>query len=76
MAGPEGLSAAALSREVGLSQPTLSRWLRAARSVGGMNGEHESGKPGKSGGKGPGKARSKKHTTEDKLRLLGEASHL
>jgi transposase-like protein len=32
MTGPEGLSANALSLEMGLSQPTLSRWLREATS--------------------------------------------
>lgn len=31
---PDGPSAAALSREVGVSQPTLSRWLREARLAG------------------------------------------
>jgi len=33
MIGPAGLSAGALSREVGVSQPTLSLWLRTAGSV-------------------------------------------
>jgi len=33
MAGPESVSATALSREVGISQGTLSRWLRDARTV-------------------------------------------
>ncbi len=76
MAGPEGLSASALSQEVGLSQPTLSRWLRAARSVGLMNGEQESGKAGEPSGKRPRKTRSKKYTTDEKLRLVGEAADM
>jgi transposase-like protein len=76
MAGPEGLSASALSQEVGLSQPTLSRWLRAARSVEGMNGEHESGKADESSGQRPRKTRSNKYTAEEKLRLVGEAADL
>lgn len=34
MAGPEGISATALSREVGVSQNSLSQWLRRARTLG------------------------------------------
>ena len=37
MAGPRGVSANALSGEVGINQPTLSRWLREARTVSGMS---------------------------------------
>ena len=33
MAGPEGISASALSREIGVPQPTLSRWLKEARNL-------------------------------------------
>ena len=33
MVGPGGLSANALSKEVGVAQPTLSHWLRAASKV-------------------------------------------
>lgn len=36
MVGPDGMSANVLSGEVGISQPTLSRWLREARNVPGM----------------------------------------
>lgn len=36
LAGPRAVSANALAEEVGVSQESLSRWLRAARSVGGM----------------------------------------
>lgn len=35
MVGPEGMSANALSKEVGVAQPTLSKWLRA--SLGGVS---------------------------------------
>jgi hypothetical protein len=43
MAGAEGLSATALSREVGLAQPTLSRWLREAARLAPMaNHKHVS----------------------------------
>src|SRR4051794_30645620 len=34
MSGPRAGSATALSQEVGIRQPTLSRWLREAGSVG------------------------------------------
>lgn len=33
MTGPRAMSAVALSRESGIPQPTLSRWLRAAATV-------------------------------------------
>lgn len=33
MTGPNGMSAGALAREVGICQPTLSRWLRAATAT-------------------------------------------
>ena len=37
MAGSEGISANALSMEVGVAQATLSRWLRDGRMLGGMS---------------------------------------
>ena len=36
MTGPRAASANALSAEVGINQPTLSRWLREARTVSAM----------------------------------------
>ncbi len=36
MLGKEGLSAYALAQDIGVSQPTLSRWLRQANSLGYM----------------------------------------
>jgi transposase-like protein len=45
MLGPEGISASALSQEVGISQPTLSRWAREARSLGVMNETEKPKKP-------------------------------
>ncbi len=36
MVGPLAVSASVLAAEVGMSQPTLSRWLREARTVPGM----------------------------------------
>jgi len=61
MAGPEGITATALSKEVGIGQPTLSRWLRE-RSVGGMTDD----KP---------KTR-RTWTAAEKLRVVQEASQL
>jgi transposase len=37
MSGARGMSANALSAEVGINQPTLSRWLREGRTVPGMS---------------------------------------
>jgi len=61
IAGPEGISASALSKEVGIPQPTLSRWVREA-SVGGMTDES------------PKKRRT--WTPAEKLRVVQEASQL
>jgi transposase-like protein len=36
LVGPHAVSANALAKELGVSQESLSRWLRIARSVGGM----------------------------------------
>ena len=41
MAGPERVSATALAKEVGISQGTLSRWLRDARTVPAMGGNRK-----------------------------------
>lgn len=68
LSGPEGISATALSKEVGVSQATLSRWLRAASTVGAMGGG-QSNREG--GGKTP-----RRWTAEEKLRVLTEASRL
>ena len=67
MAGPEGLSATALAKEIGVPQPTLSRWLRAASKVESMTNE-----PGKKGAS----ARGKRWTPEEKLRVLARAAEI
>jgi len=67
MAGAEGISASLLSQEVGITQPTLSRWLRDARRVEGMSGGKK-----KSGQR----SKSKTWSAEEKLRVLGEAARL
>lgn len=43
MAGPEGASAYALGLDVGVSQTTLSRWLRQAHTLGCMNDKPKNG---------------------------------
>lgn len=65
MAGPESISAMALAEEVGVSQPTLSRWLREARTLGLMTKKSK-----KSG------ATSRRRTAEDKFRIVLEAAGL
>lgn len=67
MAGPDGISASALAKDIGVPQPTLSRWLRAASNV-----ETMTDKPSKKD-KTP---RRKRWTPEEKLRVLGQASQL
>jgi transposase-like protein len=64
MAGPERISATALGREVGVPQPTLSRWLRTegARKVDAMTNRDRRG--------------GKTWTAQEKLRLVHEASEL
>lgn len=41
LTGPNAMSAMALARESGVSQPTLSRWLREARRLVTMKNDHE-----------------------------------
>ena len=65
MAGPESISAMALAEEVGVSQPTLSRWLREARTLGLMT------KSSKKSG-----ATSRRRTAEDKFRIVLGAAGL
>ena len=45
MAYPNGVSATKLSEEVGVSQPTLSRWLREAGKVSFMSKPDQKGEP-------------------------------
>ena len=67
MAGPEGITATTLAREIGVPQPTLSRWLRAASNVEGMTDKpHKKETP----------PRRKRWTPEEKLRVLGRATEL
>jgi transposase-like protein len=67
MAGPEGMTASSLAKEIGVSQPTLSRWLRTASNVGAMTGKER---------KKNTTPDRKRWTPEEKLRMLGRASQL
>ena len=69
MLGPSGMSASALSAEVDVGQPTLSRWLREARNVEGSGGGkmRERGKSGEA-------RRAQDRTAEEKLRAIAEAA--
>ena len=66
MAGPEGISANALSVETSVGQPTLSRWLRDARTLGTMKK-----KQSKEHAQKP-----RRRTAEDKFRIVLEAASL
>ena len=68
MAGPEGISASALSREVGVSQDSLSRWLREASMATPIMGSMAKKKPRKGAPAG--------RTAEEKVRIVLEASAL
>lgn len=63
--GPEGISACALSKEIGVPQSTLSRWARRARTLEGMSDK-------KIGGKRVRRDRS----ASEKVRIVMEAMKL
>ena len=65
MAGPEGISANQLASEVGVSQGSLSRWLRQARTLDRMGKQR---KPHEDVS-GP-----RRWTAEEKLRVVAEAA--
>src|SRR5262249_42552221 len=62
MTGPQAVSATRLGREVGVSQDSLSRWLREASSLGDM---------AKPGARGP-----RQWTLDEKIRVLAAARGL
>jgi transposase-like protein len=66
MAGPGGLSANALSKEIGVSRATLSRWLRSASNVDRMSSESSKEQSGAGSSWSP----------EEKLALLARAAGL
>jgi transposase-like protein len=63
MMGPPAVSAAALAKQVGVTQPTLSLWLRQARRGASMKPEEKTGPVNT----------PRKWTGEEKLRVLVEA---
>jgi len=67
MVGRDPMSATALSREVGVSQATLSRWLVAASTVTDMGADDHKKREPKS---------TRRWTLEEKLRAVVEASTL
>ena len=69
MAGPESISATALAKEVGVSQNTLSRWLRQASEARATVPPMTKKKKRQSKG-------STRRTAQEKLRLVLEASAL
>ena len=69
MSGPLGISANALSEEVGISQTSLSRWLREAAGVEGV-AKKVNGKSNKA----KGAKRPQDWTAEEKVEAVLEAS--
>lgn len=70
MTGPRAMSGSALSRETGIPQTTLSRWLKAAAKVKGM-GSNEIRKKGEDT-----KKRPQDWTAAEKLKVVLEAAAL
>jgi transposase-like protein len=68
MSGPERISATALSKEVGVSQTTLSRWLQQASTLRRMGNAQ---RDGDGGAKSP-----RQWSAEEKLRVVNESSKL
>lgn len=67
MTGPEAISATALAQQVGVSQPTLSRWLHQARTVPAMvDRPDEAGKP----------KSTRQWSAEDRRQVVAEAASL
>ncbi|GEN13560.1 Transposase [Myxococcus fulvus] len=69
MVGPGAVSAAALARQVGVSQPTLSQWLREANRLAAMPPPPEEKKPALP-------SAPKKWTPQEKLRVLAATQDL
>jgi hypothetical protein len=70
MTGPGGLTATALSREVGISQPTLSRWLREAGRLSGVSDSKPSAAPERP------ERRPEDWTSKEKVQAVIESAHL
>lgn len=72
MSGPGAMTATALSLEVGISQPTLSRWLREGSKV---KVEEMARKKQRAPGTRP-RRRASERTGEEKVRIVMEAAGL
>ncbi len=66
LTAPGGPSATALSEEVGVPQPTLSKWVGEASRVGAMSQRDEPGAP----------KRPQDWTAEEKMQVVAEATSL
>jgi transposase len=74
MMGPRARTANALGSEVGISQPTLSRWLRAAQAnLGSMSKVRAPPLPSPSA---PKSRRAEDWPAEERLRVVAEAGRL
>jgi transposase len=71
LAMPGGPSASALAKEAGVSQQTLSRWLREAATLGSMADERREGAETKAIQRRP-----EDRSAEEKMRLVVEAEAL
>ncbi len=69
MTGPRAISANALSREVGIHQPTLSRWLREAGTVAGVSKKKSKPKP-KPPAQSSGARSAAQWSAEEKVRVV------
>ncbi len=74
MTGDRGLTATALAKEVGVPQPTLSRWLRDAATVAEV-AKKKSGKKAKASTSAASR-RPSEVAAEDKVRIVLEAGSL
>ncbi len=72
MLEPAATTACALSRETGVPQGTLSRWLRKARIVGGMNSK----KANLTGNGDPAARRPQDWSADEKLEVVLEAASI
>lgn len=70
MSGPRAVTACLLAKEVGVPQPTLSRWLREASTVVAVSKKKKSGAASKA------PRRSTERSAESKLRLVMESAGL
>jgi transposase len=75
MLGPKAVTATALAEETGISQPTLSRWLRETASVQAMSTRNKPPPRGAPPSAPEGK-RAQDWTPEEKLRAVVEAMDL